>query len=266
MSYTVNGVSLNDKTRGWKLLRGSIPASSLEYAAASLDIPGRDGSTTYPAVRRPVSFTFTVRSKLQTREGLLSLFSAPQITIAPEETPKKHYRATGYLLSSTVDEYHEALGFAIDTFIVEIPGGCWRNSSQTTSNKVTSSSAGATLTFLDGISAPVQDGVVRLEGPLTDPIVHDSSGSFVSVDGSIPAGSFVRFHMNPARAYLTETDAWSGGVEVTAELDFGGPRGVFEITPIVSNPTSRNAVLTLTQESRGSGSGFAVRARNAYLF
>lgn len=265
MTYKINGVSLNDETRGWKLLRGSIPVSALEFAASSFDLPGRDGSTTFIPTRRPVSFTFKVRSTLETRDDLLALFGGYGVYIHPEDTDREHFLANGYTLSSSVDEYHEALGFAVDTFIVEIPEGCWRDANTVTSPKLAAATPTATTNIFTGISAPVQDALVRIQGPIENAQVQDSGGSFFAVDGTIPPGAYLRYESATGRAWMTSGDTWVGGTELTGEIDMGGPRGLFEITPSFSDPSTRVGKLILSQSSHGTGAGLSVRGSNAYL-
>lgn len=266
MTYRINGVALNDRTRGWTLVRESIPVSSLEYTNNTFDISGIDGTIAFPTTRRPVSFTFTIKSALESRPALLALLSSPSIVITSDDPARSNYSASGYLIGSSVDTYHEALGWAKDSFVIEIPGGCWRSTTTTTSPVVTAVAPSVVFDVFTGISAPVQDAIIRLKGPLTDAQVQDSSGSFFVVEGAIADGSFVRFESASGRAWLTTSDTWVGGTELTGEVDYGGPRGMFEITPNFTNPDTRTGKLTLSQTALGTGAGVSVRGRNSYLF
>lgn len=266
MTYKINGVTLTDPARGWKLLRGSTPVSALEYASSSFDVAGRDGSNTFQPIRRPVTFTFTVRTtSLDARVQLMALFGSQELLIQPEEAARQYLLATGHTLTSTVDEYHEALGITTDSFIVEIPLGCWRSNVVTTSVKTTAVQPSVTANYFPDISAPIQDAMVRIQGPIEKPQVQDSGGSFFVIDGTIPADNYVRFEMDTGRAWITNSDTWVGGTELTGEVDFGGPRGLFEITPNFTDPATRVAKLTLSQLSQNTGAGLMVRGRNAYL-
>lgn len=266
MTYKINGVNLNDPARGWKLVRGSIPASALEYATNSMDIAGRDGTFVFPTTRKSVSFTFTIKSSLDTRSDLLALMGSPVLTISPDKAERLNYRAAGRLLSSSVDEYHEALGWALDSFVVEVPEGCWRDATEVTTPKVAAATPTAQVLVLSDISAPVQDAMVRIQGPIENPEVQDSGGSFFTITGTVPEDNYLRFESASGRAWLTTTDTWVGGEELTGEVDFGGPRGIFEITPNFTNPAARTAKLTLLQSSASAGAGISIRAKNAYLF
>ena len=266
MTYKINGVTLTDPARGWKLLRGSTPASALEYATNSMDISGWDGTFTFPTTRKSVSFTFTIKSSLSTRTALLTLMGSPTLEVTQDDPLRDNQVAEGRLISSSVDQYHEALGYAVDSFVIEIPSGAWRSKTVSTTTKLVAASPLATVNLLSGISAPVQDAIVRIQGPITNPQVQDSGGSFFVITGTIPDGSYIRFESVSGRAWINTTDTWVGGTELTGEVDFGGPRGTFEITPNYTDPNTRVGKLTLTQTARGANSGMVVKARNSYLF
>lgn len=266
MTYKVNGVELENPTLGWTLVRGSIPVLPFEINNPTQEKIGVDGVTQYFATRKASSFQFTVKSPLTTRGDLLALFSQPVLVVT--DTDKPGWEATGRTLSSSVEAYHEKREWASDLFVVEIPLGAWRGPLVTTP-PLQAGSPNATMTLFNGISAPVQDAIIRFRGPVQDPqIVDQQSGSYLAVTGSVLAGEYLRYDSRTGRAWKTTSDTWTGGTEVSGNLDFGGPRGVFEITPrfvATGDPTQRNAQLVLTQASFGTGGGFEVRGRNAFI-
>jgi hypothetical protein len=266
MTYAINGVALDNPSKGWTLARGSIPVLPLEYAATNYTTAGRDGDfQAARPTRRPASFRFIVKAGLATRQELLSVFSMPELSITSTELPG--YTAIGYLLTSDVEEYHEARGWAKDLFIIEVPSGNWRGVVETTTLKPAVPTS-AVQSIFPGLGAPVQDAILRIKGPIQNPQITDSSGAFFTLGATIAAGNFLRFDSQTGRAWLTTTDTWSGGTELSNQIDYGGPRGVFEITPIYGTPgipSTRVGKLTLTQASYNTGSGFQVRAAAAVL-
>lgn len=116
-----------------------------------------------------------------------------------------------------------------------------------------------------GLSAPVQDAVLRIKGPATGIQVTDSSGAWVVLPDT-PAGTWSRFEADTGRCFQTTTDTWTGGTEVSGSCDFGGPRGVFEIIPVMApgDPGSRSGQLTVATATR-PGAVFEVRGKAAYL-
>lgn len=262
--YSINGIELNNPELGWVFRRGSTPVSALEFTATDLELRGRDGVTTFPTTRRPVAFSITIRSLLSTRSSLLDLMSEPVLDVTTDKKPGLVAKAR--TISSSVDAYHDALGWAEDTFIVEVPSGSWRDTVTTTAPKLVPTPTTATQTIYPNLSAPVQDAIVRFQGPIQEPQLMDERGSFVVYKATIPAGQYVRFESASGRAWLTETDTWSGGTEVSGLIDFNGPRGRFEITPSGSLTGVRNGKISLTQLSYNTGSGVQVRGKAAYLY
>lgn len=262
--YAINGVDLINPSMGWTLLRESTPVSALEFSANNFELPGRDGNTTFPTTRRPTTFNLTIKSKLDKRSLLLGLLSESTLEITHDERPG--WVATGRMLSSTVDSYHGAKGYSVDTYVIEIPSGSWRSSTDTTTTLVAPVPTTAYVELFTDISAPVQDALVRFKGPIQEPQLMDSRGSFVKYNGTIPSGQYLRFESFTGRAWLTATDTWAGGDEVSGFIDFGGPRTRFEITPYGPISAARKGRLSLIQESYGAGSGVQIRGKNAQLF
>lgn len=263
--YSINGVALANPALGWELMSPSVPLSSLQQRITRSESAGRDGVTVAPPTRGPVSLKFTVRSPKANLGSLLALFSAA--TLMVRELADTSRTAEGHLVSSTVEQHFPKANFYTHSFLVEIPEGAWRGP-QVTTALTAAAALGAPLSLFTGLSAPVQDALVRVRGPIQDPQVVDTSGAFFALDGTIAAGNYVRFDSNTGRAWLTTSDTWSGGSEVSGLIDFGGPRDVFEITPrfpTPSNPATREGRLTLTQGSFNTGAGFQVRGRPAFL-
>lgn len=262
--YYVNGFNLDNKERGWRLLRSSMPAPGLGYRVTELLTGGGDGIATLPTTREQTSVTFTVEVPHDELGDLLALFGDPTLVVTREGELGR--TATGRLLSATPEQYHPAADMVQYSFLVEFPEGAWRSALITTPHV---SALGGSVTFsaYEGISAPIQDALVRFQGPIQNPQLTDSSGAFVVLSGTLTAGQYLRFDSSTGRAYQTTSNTWTGGTEVSGLVDYGGPRGVFEITPMNTLPTDpRTASLTLNQDTYSSGAGVQIRARNSYLF
>lgn len=110
--------------------------------------------------------------------------------------------------------------------------------------------------YRNGFTAPIQDAEIVFHGPVTNPELTDSSGAYVIYRAAIPAGQTVKVDTATGRA-------WQGAVEVSGQLDFNGPRGVFEITPVTTSPTEAHGRVTL---SRTAGTGGAtISTKLAFL-
>lgn len=266
MSYSINGIPLDNPTLGWKVIRGSTPVMGYERSAASIGSIGRDGERPLPSVRTDGSIQLMVRYTDETRSALINLMATPEIVVRDSKRPG--WKATGRLLTASPEKFYGHTDWGVELFVISIPGGVWRADTNTTP-KTEAGAMGVTHTLYPAITAPVQDAIVRLQGPLENPQVQDSSGSYFVVRGTIPAGEYVRFELATGRAWLTTTDTWTGGTEISGEVDSGGPRHIFEITPTLadpSDPLTTEARLSLTQSSYNTGSGIQVRGANASLF
>lgn len=192
--------------------------------------------------------------------------SAPEIKLTDSNRPG--WTAFARLETTSPEKYYGHKDWGVDLFVLEVPGGAWRGV-ETTTPLIGPLVGGNALELHDGLTAPIMDGVVRFKGPLTNPQLTDSRGSYAAVLGDVGDVEYIRLDMRTSRAWATTTDTWTGGVEVSALLDFGGPRGHFEITPTLKNPTDPLHTVgrvTLTQSAYGSDSGVQIRSRSAQLF
>lgn len=266
MTYSINGVVLDNPTLGWSVVRDSIPVMGFERDNPVGESTGKDGVRPLPSVRKDSTIQLLIRHKDAYRSDLFSLMTEPKLVFTDSERPG--WFAEGRLMTSSPEKFYGHKDWGVDLFVINIPGGCWRKAVETTAIKL-AAPAGATLDVFPGLSAPVQDAIVRLKGPLQNPQVLDSSGAFIAVAGTIAAGEYLRFEAKTGRAWLTTSDIWTGGTEVSGEVDSGGPRYNFEITPLRTNPAdplARVGRLTLTQTTYNTGSGFQVRGAAVALF
>lgn len=259
-NYAINGVLLDRPNVGWRLLAATIPATALTMRSVQTVRPGRDGHSAFRTTRTATVPQFEVMVPTSDWATLQALFTAPELVVT--RAGLSGQSMTGVLRSSSTPKYYARSEMVSAVFYVEVPSGCWRGS------LYTSALATGESTFWEGLSASVQDALVRFKGPVMNPELTDSSGAFVRVLGELVSGKYVRFDSNTGRAWETSTDTWSGGTEISSLIDFGGPRGVFEIAPKLAsgNPTSRSASLSLTKTNSSSGHGFQVRGRAAFLF
>jgi hypothetical protein len=171
------------------------------------------------------------------------------------------------LLSWAHTGYGQAEAFLDVTFLIRLPHVYWRDSAESTSVAAALSSASVAVTGLfPGLSAPVQDVIVRVKGATAGLQVTDTAGSWFAYAPALTGTQYLRFESATGRAFVTTTDTWTGGTEVSGSVDFGGPRGVFEITPRLApaDPSSRDGRLTVATATR-SGASIQVRGKGAYL-
>lgn len=267
--YSINNIRLDNPTLGWKLMAPTEPLSALQVRRTVTERSGRDGVFSGPASRGPVTLKFVVRTPKANREALLALFASGVLEV--REVGAAARVAYGELLSSTPEKHYPKADIYEDAFLVRIPQGCWRGN-QITTPVIDIGRQVTTFELFDGLSAPVQDAIVRIRGPVYIVSVIDSSGSRFWYGSTIPEGRYLRFHSDTSRSWITDTDTWSGGTEVSGAIGMNGPRDVFEITPrfpTPSDPRVRNAQITVDwdyPDMPASGAQIQVRGRPAYLF
>lgn len=152
------------------------------------------------------------------------------------------------------------------TFQVRFPGVYWRDAAAVTSSTAALAASVTVAGLLPGITGAVTDAIVRVKGQTQGLQVTDSGGSWFTYTDNLPSTSYLRFDAGVGQAFVTKSDTWTGGTNVSGQVSFGGPRGVFELTPIIAsgNPLSRSARITVTA-GQWPGASIQVRGRATYL-
>lgn len=261
--YSIDGVALDNDTFGWILRAPTRPLSEISRRVFSQETPGRDGVETIPADVDAVPLKFVVQTTRANLATLVSLFFYGSVlSMTADSTKAVDFE---YLSMSPVG-YGPADQTVDAEFMIRLNRAFWRDASESTTDAVSLSSATVVTTFWSGMSAPVQDAIVRVKGANTTLRVEDSSGAWFTYGEALGGTEYLRFESETGRAYLTTSDVWTGGTEVSGDIDFGGPRGRFEILPKLAtgDPSSRSAELTITTATRTSSS-IQVRGKAAHL-
>lgn len=262
MTYRLNGQPLDNPSLGWELRSASRPLADLSNVLASLRRPGRHGAVSpgpgaleVPTIMLVVQ---TPRSNLRTLEALLRLGGSLESDYEPGATAVEFVSCSPVGLTGADS--------IIDlTVVFRAPAASARGPLATTTAAALGAASVAVGGLFPGLSLEVQDAIVRVKGAATGIQVTDTSGAWFTYTGPVTASQWLRFESATGRAFLTGTDSWSGGDEVSGAADFGGPRGTFEIAPSwTTNPAERAGVITVATASR-SGASVQVRGRAAYL-
>ncbi len=258
--YSINGHPLENPARGWALAGDTKPLSEFTRSLMSIGSPGRDGVVSgLPSTVAPVTISLSVETPKATLESLVALFGAEGVlTMTPSNGRFVAYEVASMTYRSVAAKADERV---VATFVLRLPNAFWR-AATTTTTPVALSSALVTAGVFDGLSAPVQDAVLRLKGSATSVRVTDSSGAWVAFP-DVTSSQWARFDSASGRCFITTSDTWTGGSDVSGTVDFGGPRGVFEIAPVVDSTLARSGSLTITSGSR-SAAVLEVRGRPAH--
>ncbi len=261
--YAVNGIALDNPTFGWVLRAPTRPLAEVTRRRRSVDVSGTDGVIPgMGSTAEPVTLVFVVQTPREHLETLNALFgdagTLTQVGLAN--------RAVAYeVLSSAPGEGWGAGDEYVDMrFVIRLPAVFWRATTTVTSPATALAASTSVTGLFVGISAPVQDAIVRVKGACTGVQVTDTSGAWVKFP-DLTATQYARFHMATNECFITSSNTWSGGTDVSGLVDFGGPRGGFELTPRrdPANPSSRDARLTVSAVTY-TGAAIEVRGRSAH--
>lgn len=260
MTFSVNGVPLTNGALGWSLLDGSKLRLEGSAAVSSLDQAGRDGVVPGLASTDGAAVAACVVDVPSSSFGALVALFRPGGSLTTSVEPDKAIR---FEYASHTVEGDPDDSFVQVTFVLRFPRVFWRDKLDSTVSAPLLS-ASVELDAFSGISAPVQDAVVRVQGAASGVQVTDSSGAWVTLPPAT-AGQWVRFESDTGKCFRTTTDVWSGGTDVSGLVDFGGPRGIFEIAPLLApaDPSTRVGRLTVSSATR-TGAVVAVRGKAAY--
>lgn len=257
--YSINSIPLDYEPLDWRFRALSEPLSGLSRERTTLHAAGRDGIISVPgATFDAVGLSLMVQTPRANHEALVALFAEDgylSLTDAPSRRSRYEFLASSPVGYGAAEEIVDV------TFSIRLVDAAWRSLTETTTPPATLTASTAVVVF-SGMSAPVQDAIIRVKGQCAGLTVTDSSGAWLTFP-AIAATEWLR--VQGRRAFITTTDTWTGGVDVSGSLRQGGPRRRFEITPKRgTTPDLRDGRLTVTTSSR-SGAVIQIRGRSAFL-
>lgn len=264
--FSVNGFPLDNPTLGWVPTEGSSVIASTERDLLNLSQPGVDGVTAVPGSTRPSLVPISVETPRVHETDLRALFTSTDVLVLTEEG-LDGIQAECELAAISPETEGPADAIVELRATLRIPGVYWRDTDTTTSDAVAIDGATVEALVLPGLSAPVFDSLVRVAGGVSGLRVEGARGSFFTYGQELPDGSFLRFDSITGRAWVTDTDTWTGGTEVTTHIGNGAPPYFLELRhsyPTPGDPTDRAAVLTVKTTVRTGSPAVEVRGRRAY--
>lgn len=230
MPYSINGLSLDSTSRGWRqLFETTVPGGAgISMEESNLTLAGRDGAI--PIAPSEAAPSIAIRVGVSSYEAHVNLLthlrSSALLTLG---------RGTATAAATLVSARFTYSGVAaLDTengvygyvdIVVSIPGIYFREAEGIYA-------ASGTTDIMTGLEGPVDDAVISFSGPCTNPMIYDNtSGTYIGYSGSVGSGEYVRFDARTGRAWKSG-DAWSGGSEIPASSIQYGPGPYFvRITP-----------------------------------
>jgi len=264
LPLALNGHPLNNAPLGWTVLRATERHAAHKITRTELTTPRRDGSTPLPGVEATPAQSITVGTEYRSLATLRTLLTQQTLNLTDSNRPGSadvELASIGFNSRELGDTPYTEV-----TFSLAIPGLFFRGPVVTTQAALTNGAV--PLTAFPGLTGRVDDAVVRITGPASNPVISDAggSGTWISYRGDVATGQTLRIDTATGRAWLAG-DTWTGGTEVDSTLISMGPSRYFlRITPTLSSTlaSTRGAVVVETT-ARGSGAAAEIRGRNAFL-
>lgn len=261
--FRVNGIELDNPDMGWICRDESTVVSSLDVQRSALVVPGRDGVVPVDGWLSPPIVPIHVETPRANQGALRALFMRSTITLT--EDGQTGIEAACELMSITppatwgpADEVVELRA------MLRIPGVYWRDTTASTSSAAAISSASIVAEVMAGLSGPVRDAIVRVKGGASGLRVTDSEGSWFEYTASLASGDYLRFEAATGRAFVTSSDTWTGGTEVTGDIDNGPGPYYLELSPTFTDPATRVAKVTVTTTERTGSPTIEIRGKRAH--
>lgn len=262
MTYSLNGIPFDNRTYGWTLRGASMPLADLTHELSSVSRQGRHGVISPdPGLLGAPTIMLVVQTPRAQRQTLEAFVRKGGVLTSSYE-PGQMVVEFASLSPTGHGDAEKIIDLAI-TF--RVPAAAARAAEITTAPVALGAASVPVTGLFPGLGLEVQDAIVRIKGAASGLQVTDSGGSWFTFAGPIASTEWLRFEADTGRAFKTTTDTWSGGSEVSGQIDYGGPRGLFEISPAWgSDPAVRDGRLTVATATR-TGASVQVRGRAAFL-
>lgn len=262
MGFLVNGIALDQPSKGWVVSERSKVMPAIARRVQSLTRPGRSGVVRVPADYDVGSFTLVVNSPRANVETLAALLSSPDAILTDGG------RAGVQALLDLVAIDYPRLGpsdrVVAVTAAYRLTEGFWRDVTDSTTSAVSLSSGSGSVEPWVGLSAPVEDALILVHGPATSIEVVDSLTGFgYSWSGTLDASSSLVYDMDSQEAEVTAGSAFTGGADSTGGLVMIGDR--MRLWPVVdSGALTTAAKVDITVVGAGVASEAQVKGRGSY--
>ena len=149
---------------------------------------------------------------------------------------------------------------------LSIPGAFWQDVSTSDYSSATGLTSGTTVTMAtyDGATAPMEDHMIVVSGPATNPrLTNPTTGAWVQYNGTIAAGTDWQIDCATYGSRVGSSILFTagGGTNAIASTSQGtGGTRLMTLTPRVGGPQ-----LTLTCTSPGGGTQIRARGRRKFL-
>jgi hypothetical protein len=268
--YSINGVSLMDRTRGWTTMRaGTNTQGGITKSLQKTPIPGRPGYRPAPSTYTEQTVVFVCRVRRDALDSFLALCAAASVLTQTSDPTKEAYVE----LVSAIPSGDEPMDGNFDVSVtLNAYEGVWRDVDYLAtlmdgSTPIAVDDPVETVHTGPGISAPVFDGDFFFRGVFGQFTLQDSGGSYLKTTRAWPgtADTGILWLGATQQAFLANAASpWTPLSDASQYIDQSG-NGGFRIMPsfVGGNPTVREGLLTLTTLTQTSTT-LTIRAKRAY--
>ena len=268
--YSLNGIALHDRTRGWAILRaGTNTQGGITKTLSKALVPGRPGYRPGPSTFTEQALVFVVSCTRDGLDSLLTLCDAATTLTRTDDPTKVAYVELASAIPSGDAPMDASFEVSITLIAYE---GAWRDVAHLSpsldgSQSTTIGSASQVLTMAAGISAPITDMEIFIGGEFNQLTLTDSKGSYIKSArqflGTVNHGMLYRGATGEFYQSLLSSP-WVPQSDASQYFDVSG-NGGFRLTPdlVSGNPANRQVKLTLTTLQQTSVT-FRIKAKRAY--
>lgn len=273
ITYAVSGVPLDDVDGRWRLLKETSIGAGLTVRTVDVSIPGMDGNVQVgfePLDAPTIQFRMGVYG--QDYESLMCSYGALLPLLAPSSSVTVTKRVGSQTRSiaargksTTQPEFHPAGKRLAFTAELRLPGIFWRGRIAPWRVPAPASATEYTVTSLDDSTAPVDDALVLIEGPVVNPKVSCGSSWFrLGLTLASGESALVDCAKWTVRAGSGVTFAGGGTVKTGVLTTSGGPYLLrLRPTMVVCDPTVTRVQVALTYDS--GSPALSIQAAPAFL-
>lgn len=274
--YSINGVNMGKaslNSLGWAIMReGTNQLTGINRSVNKVTVPGYDGYFMAPSTRTEQVMVFNIRTPRGNLEALLAVLSyvgydANFPTMGMIELSTASGKAAYYDLVSAIPASTDSNDATVNvTVTMNIPYGGWRDKVTTQVDTTITTNPQTIATIASGLSLPIRDMDVFIQGNVGTMQITDSAGSWLRTTSSYvySAGYGIFFQGSTGRAFSATTGSpWAPVSDISFAVDTMG--GGFKMTPQF-NPTTPNTRSVSLQVISTNLTSIAVkvRSRGAY--
>lgn len=265
--YSANGIALDDRTKNWRMLRGTQLITQVNKRLSSVTVPGRHGVVPgIQALKNAPTATIQIRCPGESVHLLYTIFEKNGgqglLTLTDDTSRAAVFEVTS-LDTQGITAFDELVTF---TATVRFPTADWRETALSTMASTSVTDPVQEFQYFEGMTADIADMDIFVGGDFGNFELQDTvSGSWIHTAQTWPhvADTGLLYVGSTGQAFRAATASpWTPTADMSDYIDVSG--GGFRITPDWdTDPSDTIGTLELTTTSQ-SGVTFRVRGYNAF--